>query len=198
MKISKTALIALPMLVLLGACTTTQMAPTVSAQPGHDKSAEAFQQDQKDCEQYAKGQVADQVAAAHSNDETAVGGTANATAETGDAASEPKATQADIQKQYDAAYLRCMRSKGDQVPGDEPAKDDQQAKPQALLPPVTMTLKEAQAKLDELGYAAGPADGMMGPRTRRALGRFQRDQGLTQTGDLDPATIAVLSTNHRD
>jgi len=55
------------------------------------------------------------------------------------------------------------------------------------------TLRNAQAKLNSLGYDAGVADGLMGRKTREALSAFQRDQGLPQSGRLDAATTQALN-----
>jgi formate hydrogenlyase subunit 3/multisubunit Na+/H+ antiporter MnhD subunit len=41
-----------------------------------------------------------------------------------------------------------------------------------------------QHHLNDLGYAPGPLDGLIGPRTLDAIRRFQRDQGLAATGVL--------------
>lgn len=50
----------------------------------------------------------------------------------------------------------------------------------------------AQARLQELGYSVGKADGIVGPRTRAALLKYQRANGLTESGKLDPATLHAL------
>jgi hypothetical protein len=39
-----------------------------------------------------------------------------------------------------------------------------------------------QRELNRLGYRSGPADGIAGNRTRRAIEQFQRDAGLDVTG----------------
>jgi peptidoglycan hydrolase-like protein with peptidoglycan-binding domain len=54
-------------------------------------------------------------------------------------------------------------------------------------------LRTAQMLLNKHGYKAGRADGKMGPRTRRALRRFQMDHGLTATGKLDRDTMNALA-----
>lgn len=46
-----------------------------------------------------------------------------------------------------------------------------------------------QRHLGDLGFDPGPIDGLMGPRTRDAIGRFQRDQGDPATGFV---TFALL------
>lgn len=53
-------------------------------------------------------------------------------------------------------------------------------------------LMAAQATLAELGFYAGRADGLYGPKTRAALLSFQEQRGLPQTGKLDDATNAAL------
>lgn len=59
--------------------------------------------------------------------------------------------------------------------------------------PEPMTLEQAQARLDELGFKAGKVDGRIGPKTRAGLKRFQEERGIPVTGELDPATITALS-----
>jgi hypothetical protein len=65
------------------------------------------------------------------------------------------------------------------------------ASPAAPVP--QMTVGQAQQRLNALGYPVGTADGMIGPRTRAQLTKFQKDQGIPQTGELDAATIQKLS-----
>ena len=54
------------------------------------------------------------------------------------------------------------------------------------------TLRLVQQKLNFRGYQAGPADGLMGKRTRAALIAFQKDRNLPQTGQADEATLNAL------
>jgi ankyrin repeat protein len=51
---------------------------------------------------------------------------------------------------------------------------------------------QVQKKLKELGYDPGIADGIWGKKTTTAIKRFQRDNGLTVTGQLDARTRAKL------
>jgi N-acetylmuramoyl-L-alanine amidase len=49
-----------------------------------------------------------------------------------------------------------------------------------------------QDRLHELGYDAGPVDGVFGPGTEAGLRTFQRDYGLTSDGTCGPATMRAL------
>lgn len=57
---------------------------------------------------------------------------------------------------------------------------------------VTDLAARAQALLGELGYDPGPADGVLGDQTRRALVRFQRDAGIEPGAPLSADLIARL------
>jgi|LQYC01.1.fsa_nt_gi Putative peptidoglycan-binding domain-containing protein len=52
---------------------------------------------------------------------------------------------------------------------------------------------DLQKALKGRGYDCGPVDGILGSRTREAVMRFQRDQGLPVDGIAGPATRAKLS-----
>ena len=56
----------------------------------------------------------------------------------------------------------------------------------------TMSVAQAQAKLNELGYSVGHPDGVMGPKTRLQLKHFQKSQGIAASGELDANTITAL------
>ena len=56
-----------------------------------------------------------------------------------------------------------------------------------------MSVRQAQQRLNELGYDVGRPDGAAGPRTQGALRAFQRDNGLNPSGRLDAATMDALS-----
>jgi hypothetical protein len=59
--------------------------------------------------------------------------------------------------------------------------------------PITMTVQQAQERLNALGYAVGQPDGLMGKKTREQLKAFQLSRGVLQTGKLDEKTIRELS-----
>jgi len=49
-----------------------------------------------------------------------------------------------------------------------------------------------QAQLQRLGYYTYAVDGRMGPLTRAAIARYQRDHLLPITSGIDPATLGSL------
>jgi peptidoglycan hydrolase-like protein with peptidoglycan-binding domain len=46
--------------------------------------------------------------------------------------------------------------------------------------------------LQKKGFNPGEADGVLGPRTRKALTAFQQQQRLQANGQLDNQTLAAL------
>lgn len=56
----------------------------------------------------------------------------------------------------------------------------------------TISLKDAQLKLNKLGFDAGTPDGKMGKKTQDALRQYQSERSIPVTGRLDPATQAEL------
>jgi Putative peptidoglycan binding domain len=54
------------------------------------------------------------------------------------------------------------------------------------------TVSAAQAELVSRGYYRGAIDGIVGPQTRDAIGRYQRDHGLTVSGVLTADTLQSL------
>jgi Putative peptidoglycan binding domain len=58
-------------------------------------------------------------------------------------------------------------------------------------------IREAQRALEELGYRPGPIDGVVGPRTRGALVRYQRSERIPVTGYLDAETMVRLDIRER-
>lgn len=64
--------------------------------------------------------------------------------------------------------------------------------PAPTRPAADETVRAVQQKLNELGYNAGPADGLMGRGTRAAIIAFQQDRGLAATGVADQAFLLQL------
>lgn len=53
-------------------------------------------------------------------------------------------------------------------------------------------IQRAQQRLNELGFNAGPADGIAGSGTRAAIRAYQQDQGLVADGHLDLPLLQQL------
>jgi hypothetical protein len=215
MRISKISFVVLSSVLLLESCASTPMGPTVQVMPSSTKPFQVFQQDQEECKQYAQTQVAGQADSANKSavgsallgtalgaalgtavgqgQGAGVGAAAGAVAGTGIGASRSQGAQASIQDQYNNAYVQCMYAKGNQVPGVAPA-DANTPPPPPPSSSAPMTVAQAQARLNALGYAVGTVDGAMGNRTHLALKHFQRDHGLPETGVLDQDTVVALSS----
>jgi peptidoglycan hydrolase-like protein with peptidoglycan-binding domain len=73
-----------------------------------------------------------------------------------------------------------------QPPPASPSAPAQQPQKSAVDP----QLMALQARLNALGFDAGPADGVMGGRTRRAIEAYQRSIGVTPTGALSAQQYA--------
>ena len=53
-------------------------------------------------------------------------------------------------------------------------------------------IASVQGELERRGYGVGGIDGTYGPMTRRALLRYQSDNGLPATGEIDEETLSAL------
>ncbi len=53
------------------------------------------------------------------------------------------------------------------------------------------TIRQVQQQLSQKGHDVS-ADGMMGPKTQAALKKFQKQEGLQATGQLDQQTLTAL------
>lgn len=71
----------------------------------------------------------------------------------------------------------------DYYPGDYYTSSDQYS---------DSTVSAAQAQLASQGYYHGAIDGVLGPETRDAIRRYQRDHGLSASGVLTAATLQSL------
>ncbi len=54
------------------------------------------------------------------------------------------------------------------------------------------TVRLVQRTLNSCGYSCGTADGVMGTKTKRALKKFQRDNGLKADGIIRQQTLDAL------
>ncbi len=133
--------VLLPLLVL-NACATEPMGPTIAVMPAPNKPFDVFQSDQAVCKQYASGQV--QGGAQQANNQqfgtavlgtllgaglgaaigggrgAAIGAGAGAVGGTAVGAGPAQSAQYSLQQRYNLAYAQCMYSHGNQVPGYQP------------------------------------------------------------------------------
>jgi Glycine-zipper domain len=153
----------LPMMVLLGACTTLPTGPNVMVLPGVGKPFDQFQVDDMLCRNYAHGQVG--VAPGQTSTQNTVQGAAIGTllgaaagAAIGAAAGSPdvgaavgagtgilvgtaagaesgSAAAGTLQWRYDLAYAQCMYAKGNQVPSVAAAPSSYVPPPPNAPPP---------------------------------------------------------------
>ncbi len=70
---------------------------------------------------------------------------------------------------------------------------DGAAAPSQTRAGASMSAREAQERLNALGYNVGTPDGAIGPRSKAAIRAFQNDKGLRATGQLDTPTLDALS-----
>ena len=63
--------------------------------------------------------------------------------------------------------------------------------------PAPRFVREAQRTLRELGYQPGPVDGVVGPKMKDALAKYQRSEGIHVTRRLDSETMARLDIHER-
>jgi peptidoglycan hydrolase-like protein with peptidoglycan-binding domain len=54
-------------------------------------------------------------------------------------------------------------------------------------------VRTVQIWLKQQGFDPGTPDGVSGGRTRRAIEAFEREKGLTPTGEVSPELIAALA-----
>jgi peptidoglycan hydrolase-like protein with peptidoglycan-binding domain len=101
-----------------------------------------------------------------------------------------------------AAYNQCLRTQlallGVPIREIEIKKPKPQRiikKPSILSEHVSpKDIRKVQAILYELGYDAGPIDGILGKKTREAIIEFQLDIGVPITGKVDKNLLSLLTT----
>jgi peptidoglycan hydrolase-like protein with peptidoglycan-binding domain len=54
------------------------------------------------------------------------------------------------------------------------------------------TVYDVQKKLKEKGYDPGSIDGIYGKKTEKAICKFQKDNGINPTGEIDEVTLKAL------
>jgi type II secretory pathway predicted ATPase ExeA len=89
----------------------------------------------------------------------------------------------------------AMDVAGPEEASPSPIADETLVPVEPRRPPPFVQLNDTayvQAQLNALGYAAGPVDGILGPRTSAAIQRFQADTGLPIDGRISDTLIASL------
>lgn len=81
------------------------------------------------------------------------------------------------------SYALSVGLLADRLDGAPPLRADFPDEP----PPRHSEMRRVQEVLNDLGFDAGPADGLLGPQTRAALRAYQQDQGLPADGYPDEA-----------
>jgi hypothetical protein len=135
------AAILLPVM-LLAACTSDPVGPTIPVMPAPGKSFDTFQGDQALCKQFASDQLGNGAQQANNRQVgtavigtllgaglgaaigggrgAAIGAGAGAIGGTAVGAGPSGQAQYSLQQRYDLGYAQCMYSRGNQVPGYQP------------------------------------------------------------------------------
>jgi len=160
---SKSIALATLSVLFLGACATVPTGPSVMVLPGNGKSFDQFRIDDAVCRQWAlqqTGTTTEQTATSSTVTGAAIGtllgaaagaaiGAAAGSPGTGAAvgagagllggtavgASRAEASSGSVQRRYDATYMQCMYSKGNQIPMARGSQPSYQAPPAAAAPP---------------------------------------------------------------
>lgn len=146
----KTIIFLLLAALTFSACATVPMGPSVNVWPGPGKPFEVFQSDDAACRQWASQQVgvnpgesgnntlasgaavgallgaglgaAVGAASGHAGAGLGIGAASGAVLGTAAASGPASGTRWEGQRRYDNAYMQCMYSKGNQVPGARPSR----------------------------------------------------------------------------
>jgi len=171
MTVKQSILISFALLVV-GGCVTMPTGPSVAVYPAPGKPFEVFQQEDNTCRQWAQQsiggaspqQMANQNTAAgaavgtavgaglgaavgslsgHAGAGAVVGGVSGLLVGTSAGAQSGQLTGRQAQRRYDNAYLQCMYSYGNQVPGYRPYVAAAPSQPAEVGPPPELPLEEA-------------------------------------------------------
>jgi hypothetical protein len=144
MRKAANVVLALGSVLLLSACATTPVGPSVRVLPSPYKPFEVFERDHYECERWADDQIRGRVeeannravgsavlgtalgaalgAAAGGGQGAGIGAAAGAVAGTAIGADRSEAAGSSLQRRYDIAYAQCMYARGNQVPGYAPVR----------------------------------------------------------------------------
>jgi hypothetical protein len=173
---------AIAVAVLAAGCVPQNTQPTTMFAPRPNQDPQEFQNDDMECRQTGRVQA---------NTHGLTQGTT--------------ATLQSLQQAFDDAYTACMSGKG-YVPAGAPAAPQPAAPMQPAPAPATPRAAPAapvsdplvasiQTELIRLRFLSGPADGVLGPRTRAAISKFQETSGMPADGKPSQALLDTLRKN---
>jgi peptidoglycan hydrolase-like protein with peptidoglycan-binding domain len=87
-----------------------------------------------------------------------------------------------LQEQRNASVLPTGRAPGVPLPAPKPAPGTANLPPLPAKAAPQQLVTAIQRELAARGYSRGPADGILGDETRRAIAAFEKEQGLPITG----------------
>ncbi|MFD0917214.1 peptidoglycan-binding protein [Pseudahrensia aquimaris] len=119
-------------------------------------------------------------------------------AKTGDADAASKRDE--VAKAMDSADLAQMKevvanwkgSKPDDATNRVAVPQEWRGASKSSSNSIEMLIKKTQISLNERGFKVGEPDGLIGPKTKRAIMEFQRAAGLPITGKVDRPLVAAL------
>lgn len=101
-----------------------------------------------------------------------------------------------LSEQHDRIKAELAEAQAKLQPTPQAQSSRKGASPVAFIDvkprPAPQDIVAAQKALTELGYGPLKADGALGPGTRQAIEKYQREAGLTVTGELHAETLQVL------
>lgn len=101
-----------------------------------------------------------------------------------------------LSEQHDRTKAALAEAQAKLQPAAQAQSSRSGASPVAFIDvkprPAPQDIVAAQKALTELGYGPLKADGALGPGTRQAIEKYQRDAGLKVTGELHAETLQIL------
>jgi hypothetical protein len=158
-----------------------QDANTVHNEPNSSPSAQGQDQSPKSKEQEGRSALAEQKANPSSQ------------------ASEPLQQRQAPEPQQAQRQNEPQHTQRQNEPQQTQSPGSQQNAAGAVGAPVNLSrdqIRQAQIILKQKGFDVGDLDGKLGPRTRKALMAYQRQQGLQATGQMDQQTVSALGIVH--
>ena len=93
-----------------------------------------------------------------------------------------------------AAYAQQNRSSQDEAQQNA-ASSQQNKQEQTASAQNAETVRKVQEALNEKGYNVGPVDGKWGTKSKQAMKKFQKSEGIQANGKIDTQTLAKLGVS---